>query len=58
MGNSVIYMIPLLVGGMVNDRGFSEAQSGYMASADLAGYAISTVLTAMVINRWSWHRLA
>lgn len=58
MGNSVIYMVPLLVGGMVNDRGFSEAQSGYMASADLAGYAIATFLTAMVISRWSWHRLA
>ena len=26
MGNSVIYLIPLLVGGMVSDRGFSESK--------------------------------
>lgn len=58
MGNSVIYMIPLLVGGMVSDRGFSEQAAGYMASADLGGYALATFLTAMVITRWSWHRLA
>lgn len=58
VGNSVIYLIPLLVGGMISDRGFGEQQAGYMASADLGGYALATMLTALVVNRWSWHRLA
>jgi predicted MFS family arabinose efflux permease len=58
MGNSVIYLIPLLVGGMVSDRGFSEQQAGFMASADLGGYAIATFLTALLLDRLPWRRMA
>lgn len=58
MGNSVIYLIPLLVGGMVSDRGFSEQVAGYMASADLGGYALATFLTAMLLDRVPWRRMA
>jgi predicted MFS family arabinose efflux permease len=58
MGNSVIYLIPLLVGGMVSDRGFSEQQAGFMASADLGGYAVATFLTALILDRFSWRRMA
>lgn len=58
MGNSVIYLIPLLVGAMVADRGFTEAQAGFMASADLAGYAVATVVAALLLSRVRWRRLA
>jgi predicted MFS family arabinose efflux permease len=58
MGNGVIYLIPLLVGGMVSDRGFSEQLAGYMASADLGGYALATFLTAMLLDRIPWRRMA
>src|SRR6266478_6632309 len=58
MGNSVIYLIPLLVGGMVSDRGFSEQQAGFMASADLGGYAVATFLTALALDRFSWRRMS
>jgi len=58
MGNGVIYMIPLLVGGMVSDRGFDEQVAGYMASADLGGYALATFLTAMLLDRVPWRRMA
>jgi MFS family permease len=58
MGNSVIYLIPLLVGGMVSDRGFSEQQAGFMASADLGGYAVATFLTALLLDRFSWRRMS
>ncbi len=58
MGNSVIYLIPLLVGGMVGDRGFSEQQAGFMASADLGGYAVATFATAMALDRFAWRRMA
>ncbi len=57
MGNSVIYLIPLLVGAMVSDRGFSEQQAGFMASADLAGYAVATFGAALVLDRFSWRRM-
>lgn len=58
MGNGVIYMIPLLVGGMVSDRGFEEQVAGYMASADLGGYAVATFLTALFLDRLPWRRMA
>lgn len=58
MGNSVIYLIPLLVGGMVSDRGFSEQQAGFMASAELGGYALATLLTALLLDRVPWQRMA
>lgn len=58
MGNSVIYLIPLLVGGMVSDRGFSEQQAGFMASSDLGGYAVATFVTALILDRFSWRRMA
>ena len=58
MGNSVIYLIPLLVGGMVSDRGFSEQVAGLMASADLAGYALATFATAMLLDRCNWRSMA
>lgn len=58
MGNSVIYLIPLLLGGMVSDRGFTEQQAGWLASIDLGGYAVTSALTALLIDRLSWRRLA
>lgn len=58
MGNSVIYLIPLLVGGMVTDRGFTEQQAGLLASIDLGGYAIATALTAYLVGHLNWRHLA
>lgn len=58
MGNSVIYLIPLLVGGMVTDRGFSEQQAGWLASLDLGGYALAAALTAFHVDRFDWRHLA
>ena len=57
MGNSVIYLIPLLVGGMVTDRGFTEQQAGLLASIDLGGYALATALTAYLVDSLMWERV-
>lgn len=58
MGNTGIYLIPLLLGAMVSDRGFTEQQAGLVASADLAGYAVMTFVTAMFLIHRDWRRLA
>lgn len=58
MGNTGIYLIPLLVGAMVSDRGFTDQQAGLVASADLAGYAVMTFITAMFLIDRDWKRLA
>jgi predicted MFS family arabinose efflux permease len=58
MGSTGIYLVPLLLGAMVTDRGFSEQQAGWMASLDLAGYATTTLLTAGLLGRCSWRVMA
>lgn len=58
MGNTGIYLIPLLLGAMVSDRGYTEQQAGLIASADLGGYAVMTFVTAMFLIRRDWRRLA
>jgi MFS transporter, DHA1 family, inner membrane transport protein len=58
MGNTGIYLIPLLVGAMVSDRGFTDQQAGLVASADLAGYAVMTFITAVFLIDRDWRRLA
>jgi predicted MFS family arabinose efflux permease len=58
MGNTGIYLIPLLIGAMVADRGFTDQQAGLVASADLAGYAVMTFVTAMFLIHRNWRRMA
>jgi predicted MFS family arabinose efflux permease len=58
MGNTGIYLVPLLVGAMVADRGFTDQQAGLVASADIAGYAAATFVTAMWLIRRNWRRMA
>lgn len=54
MGNSVIYVMPLLIGAMVTDRGLTEQQAGLIASADLLGYTVGTLAVAALIRRMDW----
>jgi len=58
VGNSVLYLVPLLIGAMVTDRGFSEAQAGFLASVDLCGFALSTLLTAFLVDRFRQRNIA
>jgi predicted MFS family arabinose efflux permease len=43
---------------MVADRGFTDQQAGLVASADLAGYAVMTFVTAMFLIHRNWRRMA
>lgn len=57
MGNSVIYVMPLLIGAMVTDRGFTEQQAGLIASADLLGYTVATLAVAALMRRAGWRSI-
>lgn len=57
VGNSVIYLIPLLIGAMVSDRGFGDREAGLIASLELAGYAASTLASALILGRFSGRRI-
>ncbi len=55
-GNAVFMGMPMLVGAMAEDLGFQEQQLGWLASADLGGIFIGSILTSLVIpkvnRRW------
>lgn len=48
----IVFMgMPVLVGALVDKLGFSEAQAGYMASADLFGIFCASILVSLTIKR-------
>ncbi len=53
-----LYLQPLLVGGMITDRGFTEQQAGLIASADLAGLALASCFAIAWLSRLSWRTMA
>lgn len=49
--------VPLIVSAMVASFSFSEQQSGFIASADMAGYTFGAVVSFLVIAKINWKRL-
>lgn len=58
VGNAVILGMPVLVGAMSDKLGFDEQQVGLMASADLGGMFLASMLTATLITRLNRQHLA
>ncbi len=51
VGWAVFMGLPILVGALVDFRGFSEAEVGYLASADLGGMFVSSILVSLFVSR-------
>jgi len=51
VGWAVFMGLPILVGALVDYRGFTEEQVGYLASADLGGMFISSVIVSLYVAR-------
>lgn len=58
MAVASLYLQPLLVGGMITDRGFTEQQAGFIASTELAGMALSSFLALAWLTRLTWRTAA
>lgn len=58
MAVTSLYLQPMLVGGMISDRGFSEQQAGFIASADLAGMALASFVALAWLTRVGWRSAA
>ncbi|GAB3112233.1 MFS transporter [Aestuariicella hydrocarbonica] len=58
VGNAVVMGMPMIVGALADDLGFGEQQVGWLASADLGGMFLASLLTAMVITRVNRRQLA
>ncbi len=51
IGWAVFMGMPILVGALIDTRGFSEEQAGYIASADLGGMFIASIFVSSLINK-------
>jgi predicted MFS family arabinose efflux permease len=47
-------VLPVMVGVMAEQLGFGLARAGYVASANMAGVAIGSIVGAVLTRRWSW----
>lgn len=54
----VLLGLPILVGGMAAEFGWGDAERGWLASADMAGSALASLLILRRISRFDWHRAA
>jgi len=50
LGFSLFMGMPILVGALVDDFGFSEEQVGYLVSADLGGMFVASLITSPARN--------
>lgn len=54
VGTLGILFLPLMVGGIIAELGFSEKQAGYIAAAEMAGVAIASGLGIFWVRRSNW----
>lgn len=47
-------ILPVMVGILTDQLGFGLIRAGYVASANLGGVALGSVLGAVATRRWSW----
>lgn len=57
-GTGVAMGMPLLVGSMAESLGFSDQQLGWLASSDMGGLLVGSVLTALLVTRINRRLLA
>ena len=57
-GTGVAMGLPLLVGSMADSLGFSEKELGWLASSDMSGLLIGSVLTSLLVAKTNRRTLA
>jgi predicted MFS family arabinose efflux permease len=54
----VLLILPVLVGGMVDQFGWGDKEVGWLASADMAGSALASLIALQIISRINWKKTA
>ena len=54
LGPAAIILMPMLVGGVIDDFGFSEQQAGYIAAAEGMGLVVASLIAALWVRKVSW----
>ena len=57
LGPAAVILAPLIVGGVIDDYGFSEEQAGLIASMEGLGVVIGLLVGALWVRRVSWTRM-
>ena len=57
IGAAVFIVQPGFVQGLVEFYGFSEQEVGYIASAEIWGIAVTTLVMALGGHNYSWHKI-
>ncbi len=58
ISNSIVLIMPLLVGALVDYQGFTAQQAGMIVAADIAGTLIGSLLAASVFSNQHWRKMA
>lgn len=51
VGNAVFIGMPMLVGSLADTLGFDDQQLGWLASADLMGIFVASIIASLLVNR-------
>lgn len=57
-GNIAVFILPLIVGALVDHFGFSIQQASYIAAADMFGLGLGTLLWSRFILTQDWRKFA
>lgn len=57
LGPAAIILMPMIVGGVIDQFGFSEQQAGTIASLEGLGIVFSSLIASLWIRRVSWTRM-
>lgn len=58
LGDSIILIIPMLVSGWVESRGFTESQAGYLSALEMCGLAVAGLAGLYWLHRINWRKVA
>jgi predicted MFS family arabinose efflux permease len=56
LGPAALILMPLIVGGVIDDYGFTEQQAGTIASIETFGMVCGILLSAFWVRKYSWTR--
>ena len=57
IGMAVFIVQPGFVQGLVEYAGFDDRQAGYIASAEMFGIALATIIMTVLASHINWHRI-
>ncbi|GMQ81275.1 MAG: MFS transporter [Rhodothermia bacterium] len=57
IGSSVLLILPVFVGTLIEDRGLSNIAAGWIGSADLMGFALASIFAFRWVRKYSWRTI-